>query len=107
MLSIGYVGEEIVKLLLCGTTGTNYVYNCNTTVSASSKELFLLYGARWEVEGLFDFLKNLLEQDRLYMQGEYGLEGWVFVNHVSLLLYPVYNLLREEDLLGRFYVADF
>ena len=42
------------------------------------------------------------------MSDQYCLEGWAFVNHVSLmLLYRVYDLLRGKDLLGRFSVAYF
>ena len=79
-----------------------------TNVLDGPKEVYLLYKARWEVEQLFDFLKNLLEQDKSYMQNEYSLEAWAFINHVSLLLmYRVYNLLREKGLLSRFSVADF
>jgi transposase len=79
-----------------------------TSVSVCSKELYELYKARGEIEQMFDFFKNLLEQDRSFMQNEYSLEAWAFVNHVSLMLiYRVYNLLRENDLLCRFSVADF
>ena len=42
------------------------------------------------------------------MQNQYSLEAWAFINHVSLLLvYRIYDLLRGEELLGRFSVADF
>lgn len=70
--------------------------------------LYLLYKVRGEIEQMFDFLKNFLEQDKSYMQDAYGLEAWAFVNHVSLMLfYRVYDLLRTKELLGRFSVADF
>ena len=79
-----------------------------SNVSAAPRELYELYKVRGEIEQLFDFLKNLLEQDRSYMSDQYSLEAWAFVNHVSLmLLYRVYDLLRTNDLLSRFSVADF
>jgi len=79
-----------------------------SNVLSTPRELFELYKVRGEIEQMFDFLKNLLDQDRSYMSDQYGLEGWAFVNHVSLmLLYRVYDLLRVKELLGRFSVADF
>jgi transposase len=79
-----------------------------TNVSVSAKKLYELYKARGEIEQMFDFLKNLLEQDRSYMQNEYSLEAWAFINHISLMLtYRIYNLLQEKDLLSVFSVADF
>ena len=79
-----------------------------SNVLVSPRELFELYKVRGEIELLFDFLKNLLEQDRSYMSDQYSLEAWAFVNHVSLmLLYRVYDLLRTKELLNRFSIADF
>jgi hypothetical protein len=41
------------------------------------------------------------------VQSQSAMEGWAFINHVSLLLcYRLYNLLREKKLLSRFSVAD-
>lgn len=83
------------------------VLRCNL-VGRSAEEVFLLYKERLEVELFFDFLKNLLLQDRSYMQCEESLESWAFVNYVSLLLvYRLYDLLRVNGLLSRFSVADF
>jgi transposase len=79
-----------------------------SNVLVTSRELYELYKVRGEIEQMFDFLKNFLEQDKSYMQNEYSLEAWAFINHVSLmLLYRVYDLLRTKELLGRFSVADF
>jgi transposase len=79
-----------------------------SNVSVTPRELYELYKVRGEIEQLFDFLKNLLEQDKSYMSDQYSLEAWAFINHVSLLLlYRVYDLLRTNELLNRFSVADF
>jgi hypothetical protein len=41
------------------------------------------------------------------MQSQSAMEGWAFINHVSLLLcYKLYDLLREKKLLSKFSVAD-
>jgi transposase len=79
-----------------------------TNLEKSTKEIYYLYKERGEIEQAFDFLKNLLEQDKSYMQNEKSLESWAFMNHVSLMLvYRVYNLLREKQLLSKFSVSDF
>ena len=72
------------------------------------KEVYCRYKERGQIEQTFDFLKNLLEQDKSYMQSQNSMEGWAFINHISLLLcYKLYNLLREKDLLSKFSVPDF
>lgn len=74
----------------------------------SPQEVYCLYKECGQIEQTFDFLKNLLEQDKSYMQSQNSIEGWAFINHVSLLLcYKLYNLLREKDLLSKFSVLDF
>jgi transposase len=78
-----------------------------TNLKLSPREIFCLYKERANIEQTFDFLKNLLEQDKSYVQSQRAMEGWAFINHVSLLLcYKLYNLLREKKLLSRFSVAD-
>lgn len=79
-----------------------------TNAPKSAQDLYNLYKERGEIEQSFDFLKNLLEQDKSYMQNEKSLESWAFINHISLLLnYKIYNLLRGKKLLSKFSVADF
>ena len=74
----------------------------------TAKETFLLYKQRREIEQSFDFLKNLLEQDKSYMQSEKSLESWAFINHIALLLcYMVFNLLKVKELISQYSIADF
>ena len=54
------------------------------------------------------FLKNLLEQDKTYLQSQYSVETWAFLNQLSLMLvYKIYNKLHEKDLTKKYSVADF
>jgi len=79
-----------------------------SNTNKTAKEIFLLYKQRHEIEQSFDFLKNLLEQDKSYMQNERGLESWAFINHIALLLcYKVYSLLKCKDLISQYSIADF
>ena len=59
-------------------------------------------------EQSFDHLKNLLEQDKTYLQSPYAIETWAFLNQISLMLvYKIYNLLREHSLTKKYSVSDF
>jgi transposase len=75
--------------------------------SFHADEVFEYLKARVEIESLFDTFKNLLHADRSYMRDEAHLQGWMFVNFVSLLLYyKIYELLINKDLLTNFSPKD-
>ena len=79
-----------------------------TNRTDSPEEIYKLYKTRIEIEQTFDFLKNLLETDVVYLQDKYAVEGWAFINHLSLILaYLVYHRLRSANLLSKFSIADF
>ncbi len=45
--------------------------------------------------------------DASYMQNERSLEGWLFLNHISIItIYKIYALLKKNDLLSRYSPAD-
>jgi len=78
-----------------------------TNLSNPADEIYNLYKERGEIEQSFDFLKNLLEQDKSYMQYSQSFEAWAFINHLALLLnYKIYNLLRVNNKLKKYSVAD-
>jgi transposase len=79
-----------------------------TNRTDSPEEIYKLYKTRAEIEQTFDFLKNLLGADVVYLQDKYAVEGWTFINHLSLLLvYLIYSRLRNANLLANFSVEDF
>ena len=79
-----------------------------TNLDKTPQEIYFLYKERSQIEQSFDFLKNLLEQDKCYMQNEKSLETWAFINHLALMLnYKIYNLLRMHNLLSKYSVSDF
>lgn len=78
-----------------------------TNSSFPPKRVFELLKSRVGIESLFDTFKNLLHADRTYMRDDAHLEGWTFVNFISLLLYyKSYEVLLSEDLLKRFTPKD-
>lgn len=56
----------------------------HTNSDDNPKEICYLYKTRNEIEVSFDFLKNLLEQDHIYLHDKYAVESWAFINHISL-----------------------
>jgi len=79
-----------------------------TNLDTDAEKLYCLYKSRGEIEQSFDFLKNLLELDIVYLQDKYAVEAWAFINHISLMLtFLVYNLLRSKNQLSKYSVSDF
>jgi hypothetical protein len=52
---------------------------------ASAQEVYLAYKMRWEIEELFDTMRNACEADASYMHDDTGFEAWSFINHVTLI----------------------
>jgi len=60
------------------------------------------------IEVMFDGMKNVLEADHTYMQDEQTLQGWMFINHITLQWYQhLYIELKEKGLLKRISVNDY
>ena len=78
-----------------------------TNTDLNAKEVYELLKGRVEIEQSFDTLKNLLHADRVYLRDDFMLQGWMFVNFLSLLhYYRVYMKLREAELLKKYSVKD-
>ena len=79
-----------------------------TNIDDTPETIYSLYKTRGEIEQSFDFLKNLLEQDKTYLQSQYSVETWAFLNQLSLMLvYRIYNKLHDCGLTKKYSVADF
>jgi hypothetical protein len=61
--------------------------------STSAQQAFEYFKTRNEVEQMIDVFKNILKADRSYMRTAQQMEGWMFINHLSLMLY--YQLFKE------------
>ena len=71
------------------------------------KEVYKQYKERMEIETMFKALKNSLDADASYMQSDESFKAWMFINHISLMLYyRLYNLLTKEDLLKKYSPGD-
>jgi transposase len=67
-------------------------------LDSSAKVLYENYKNRNEIEIAFDAYKNLLEADRTYMQSDISINGWCFINHLSLLMYyKILNIIKDKE----------
>ena len=69
----------------------------NTDMSA--QEIYCEYKNRGEIEQFFDHLKNTLDASSSNMQREGSLNGWMFINHLSMqVIYRLYQTLKTTPL---------
>ena len=87
------------------TFGTVAMLN---NIGKSSREVYVDYKTRGEVETMIDTLKNVVDADRTCMQNELALEGWMFINMIALKWYYILlNLLKKHELNKKYSPTDF
>jgi hypothetical protein len=68
-----------------------------TMREGSAQSIYELYKVRWEIEQLFDTLRNTLGADESHMHDDTGFEAWTFINHISLIMAcRTLSLIREK-----------
>ena len=76
--------------------------------NSTAEDIYQSYKSRMTIEVLFDGMKNVMEADHTYMQDEQTLEGWMFINHITLQWYQqLYIELKAQSLLKRYSVNDY
>ncbi|MEI2640725.1 MAG: hypothetical protein V9F03_17265 [Microthrixaceae bacterium] len=71
--------------------------------STSAQQAFEYFKTRNEVEQMIDVFKNILQADRSYMRTGQQMEGWMFLNHLALMLYyQLFKELARLNLLSRY-----
>ncbi len=79
------------------------LHNTNKTPN----ELFVDYKSRNQIENMIDIMKNSLSSDKSYMQNEYALEAWMFINFIAIhWYYKIYQLLVKNKLNSRYSPLD-
>lgn len=69
----------------------------NTQMNA--QEVYCEYKNRGAIEQFFDHLKNTLDASCSNMQREESLNGWMFINHLSMqVIYKLYYILKNTPL---------
>lgn len=99
----GYTDEEFTaQIQQFGT------FSVITNKKNLPKEVYLNYKSRMGIELLFDGVKNILDNDYTYMQNDEALEGWMFINHLALLIHhKIYQLLKENKMISKYSIRDF
>jgi hypothetical protein len=79
-----------------------------TELDHTAEEVYQTYKSRMSIEIMFDGMKNILEADHTYMQNEQTLQGWMFINHITLQWYQhLYIELKEKELIKQISVNDY
>ncbi|UCE53602.1 MAG: transposase [Desulfobacterales bacterium] len=85
--------------------GTLSLYTNLTTKKAV--DIYQYYKSRQGIETMFNAMKNILHADASYMQNEFTLQGWMFINYLALQwYYHIYKLLSEKELIAKYSVKD-
>lgn len=73
-----------------------------TQIKATPQEVYEYLKSRLNIETAFDTFKNVLEADKTYMRTDQHMQGWMFMNFLSLHLYYVlYGILLQNKLLNK------
>ena len=79
-----------------------------TNLATTDQDIYQTYKSRMAIEIMFDGMKNILNADHTYMQNEQTLQGWMFVNHITLQWYQhLYIELKTKNLLKKISVNDY
>lgn len=69
--------------------------------------IYGFYKNRNQVELMIDAFKNLISADASYMQNEFSLEAWMFINYIALHWYYIMlNKLKASKLNNKFSPTD-
>lgn len=81
------------KVQTMGTLGIMH----NTGLSP--QDLYVEYKNRGEIEQFFDHFKNTIDASCSHMQRTESLNGWMFINHISMqIIYKLFQILKTTPL---------
>ena len=64
--------------------GMSFLYS---NIDTGAEEIYLAYKTRWELEEMFDYLKNSLNLGRVSQQSNEAMEAWAFLNHICMMMF--------------------
>ena len=78
-----------------------------TDMDLKAQKLYETYKERESIEDANKVYKDVLEDDKSYMQDSDAYNGWLFLNHISMMLYyRVFNCIKAAGLTSRYSVKD-
>lgn len=79
----------------------------------SPQDVYVEYKNRGEIEQFFDHFKNTIQADCSHMQRQESLNGWLFINHISMMIiYKLFQVLKitplnkTQKLIHRYSIND-
>ena len=79
----------------------------NSPLISGPEELYDTYKEREAIEDMNDAYKNVLGKNASHLQDPASYQGWLFVNHISLMLYyRVHNKIKAAGKVSSFSVED-
>jgi hypothetical protein len=69
------------------------------------QQIYETYKIRWQIEELFNVMKNICEQDTSFMQNNAGFEAWSFIDHVMLMAACRVLARRDNEMEKDWYLA--
>lgn len=77
------------------------------------QDLYVEYKNRGEIEQFFDHFKNTIDASCSHMQRTESLNGWMFINHISMqIIYKLFQILKttplnkKQKLIHRYSIND-
>ena len=79
----------------------------------NTQDVYVEYKNRGEIEQFFDHFKNTIQADCSHMQRQESLNGWLFINHISMMsIYKLFQVLKitplnkTQKLIHRYSIND-
>jgi transposase len=96
-------GRDLLRDISSETIGKTCEFGVivirTTLMDAASQKIYESYKLRWEIEQLFDTMRNVCDIDASYMHDDVGFEAWSFIGHVTLMVAcRILSLLKEKKL---------
>ena len=84
--------------------GTLTLRSC---VDLEPQKLYETYKEREIIEDANKAYKHVLDDNASWMQDEKAYQGWLFLNHISLMLYyRLFNPIKQKGMVSRYSVED-
>lgn len=84
--------------------GKIYLYS---NINEKPENIYNMYKDRDNIEKSFDILKNIIDSDKSYLRDNDTLNGYMFVNFISLYIYyNILNDLKERGISNKYSVKD-
>ena len=83
------------------------VFHFISNLNQSCQELYLTYKERSEIEIMFEAIKNTVGISEVNLSNQIEVEGWAFINHLTMMMsYKILSLLKDNELSNQYSVME-